>query len=421
MPNLRVPARTSSFYFKGKPTKIAEIGKELSVAHVLEGSVRKSGNMLRITAQLIRVDSGYHVWSETYDRKIDDIFKIQDEIAGNVVQALKVSLFDGSGFKSAGTTSIEAYNLYLRGRAISKRAISKAENDTAIEYIRRAIGIDPNFAAAWASLANMLTYEVIAGYRSGDPARKEPRQAAQRAIDLDSNLPSAHLAMTKVLIYTDLDLTGAERQLREALALEPNNTLALEYGSLLAMARGQMDRSIELARMNITNDPVNPDAYGYLTGVLAIAGRKSEALEVIRGWRELNPADPVIPVMTAEVLLLDRTPAAAAAALVELDRPHEKFVWDDITRVLAYDLLGRTADAQAMLADVVKNQAAGNAYNIGTVYSARGNLDEAFRWFDRAFEERDQNLLQVKYDPLLKNARGDPRYRALLHKMNLSE
>jgi TolB-like protein/Flp pilus assembly protein TadD len=421
VPNLRVPARTSSFYFKGKPTKIAEIGKELSVAHVLEGSVRKSGNILRITAQLIRVDSGYHVWSETYDRKIDDIFKIQDEIAGNVVQALKVSLLEGSGFKSAGTISIEAYNLYLRGRAIDQHATSKAENATAIEYMRRAIGIDPNFAAAWASLASMLGYEVMVGLRSGDSARNESRQAAQRALDLDSSLPYAHVAMARILLYEDLDLTGAERQLRQALTLEPNNGKALAEAALLAMARGQMDRAIELARTNVANDPVNPNTYGRLAGYLALAGRTSEALDAVRQWRELNPGYPEIPGVAAYALLVRGTPTDAAAALVELDRPHEKFVWDDVNRVLAYDALGRTADAQAMFADVVKNHEAGNAYNIGTVYATRGNLDEAFRWLDRAFTERDWNLLQIKVEPRLRNVRGDPRYRALLHKMNLPE
>jgi TolB-like protein len=183
VPELRIPARTSSFYFKGKQATIRDIAAALGVAHVLEGSVRKSGKTLRVTAQLIRVDNGYHLWSETYDRKLDDIFKIQDDIAAAVVKALKLALTGDSVTRPIGTRNADALSLYLQGQAIYRLATTPKEVDLAADYIRRSLVADPNFAAAWAVRSTILTDQ------SHLP---EDRRAAEQAIKLDPRLPDGH-------------------------------------------------------------------------------------------------------------------------------------------------------------------------------------------------------------------------------------
>jgi adenylate cyclase len=200
IPDLRVPARTSSFYFKGKSEDIPTIARRLMVAHVLEGSVRKSGMTLRITAQLVRADNGYHLWSQTYDRKLDDIFKVQDDIAGAVVSALKVSLAESSTLKVTTPKNTEAYTLYLQGRAIYRIAGNKAQFDSAAEYMRQAIKADSTFAEAWAWLARVLEVEVFVTYvrtdalaaemRGGAGARARP-ESLRRAPRKGHDLPNA--------------------------------------------------------------------------------------------------------------------------------------------------------------------------------------------------------------------------------------
>lgn len=184
--DLRVPARTSSFYFKGKSEDIPTIAKRLLVAHVLEGSVRKSGNHMRITVQLVRADNGYHLWSQTYDRQVDDIFKVQDEIAGAVVKALKISLIGGALPESAGTQNVEAYSLYLQARAIHLQAKSRSDYEKEIEYLRKAIDADPRFANAWASLSTVLSVQAEYNYAPASQATEESRRAANRALELET-------------------------------------------------------------------------------------------------------------------------------------------------------------------------------------------------------------------------------------------
>lgn len=187
VPEMYVPARTSSFYFRDKATKIPDIAHELNVAHVLEGSLRKSGSHLRITAQLVRADNGYHIWSQSFDRELDDVFKVQDEIADAVVRALKVSLLEGTAAPPIPTTSTEAYTLYLQARSIARRA-GPADYEEAISYLRRALKLDPNFAAAWAALANDRIDDFIWPESTPDEeVRAETRNAAEQAVKLDPN------------------------------------------------------------------------------------------------------------------------------------------------------------------------------------------------------------------------------------------
>src|SRR6266446_2836841 len=273
---LRVPARTSSFYFKGKQTTIADIAKALGVAHVLEGSVRKSGNTVRITAQLVRVDNGYHVWSETFDRQLDDIFKIQDEIAGAVVKSLKASLLEGEAPRTTPTTNTEAYTLYLQALSLSKRGNS-ADSLTAIEYLRQATRMDPQFALAWALSAQLHTDETVdwtqlfkpdyAAVRSDhDAVAYWPKIYAQsctaghhagdKALTLAPKLAEAHMAMALVLLWCDWDWAAADAELRKARELDPGNAQATQAAADLAITLGRLDDAKQLARRAILQDPL---------------------------------------------------------------------------------------------------------------------------------------------------------------------
>jgi TolB-like protein/cytochrome c-type biogenesis protein CcmH/NrfG len=425
VPELRVPARTSSFSFKGKQATIADIAKALSVANVLEGSVRKSGNHLRITAQLVRADSGYHLWSETYDRQLDDIFKVQDEIAGAVVKALKISLIGGFRPESTGTRSVEAYSLYLQARSIIRHAHGPADSERAVQYLRKAVEADPQFANGWALLAIALTVDFHvqipgqAGARDNVPADKlieEARRAAKEALRLSPNLPEPHLAAAAVLINVELDVRHAEAQIKQALELDPNSPVVLYFANGTARIRGQFDRAIELIQKSIALDPVNPLAYDDLATNYYYAGRYSEALAAMRRKVDLDPgAGDDYYALLAYVALAKGDPAAALTAIDSAKKLREQ----SACLVFAYDALGRKAEADAALTNLVKHHADDNSYGIGLAYANRGELDQAFKWFDRTYQQRNDDILELKVDPRAKNVRSDPRFKALLRKLNL--
>ena len=416
VPDLHVAAHTSSFYFKGKQTTIADIAKALGVTHVLEGSVRKSGNHLRIAAQLVRADNGYHLWSETYDRQLDDIFKVQDEIAVAVVKALKISLMGRSLPASTGTQNIEAYNLFLQARSMWRHANERADYERVAECLRSAVDADPQFANAWALLSRALIAEAVAVRPPDQKLIEEARRIAKHALQLNSTLPYPHLAYAAILWGIDFDVRDAEAQIQQALELDPNSPEALHWSLRLPMYRGHFDTALEFAQKSIAIDPVVPSEYLFLGTIYYFAGRYPEALAAIRKMPDLDPGTHSVYHENAAFFLLAK--GDPAAALTEIDS--DKDVRDNSSiLVLAYDALGRKAEADAALANMEKHHAANKAYEIGLVYANRGELDRAFVWFDRAYRQRDTQLFNLKVSPRTKNLRSDPRFNALLGKLDL--
>jgi TolB-like protein len=423
IPELRVPARTSSFYFKGKQTTIQDIAKALSVAHVLEGSVRKSGNHLRITAQLVRADNGYHLWSETYDRQLNDIFKVQDDIAGAVVKALKVTLVGGSLPESAGTQNIEAYNLLLQARSMVRHANEPADFKRVAEYLRRAVYADPQFANAWADLCGVLLSEAITEAIPFDVPPdpqliEDARRSAKQALKLNSALPDPHLAYSAILWNVDFDLRGAEAQIQQALELAPNSAAVLVFAALPPMYRGQLDKALEFAQKSVAIDPVDPGVYSELDFINYFAGKYPEALAANRKMFDLNPGAHTEYHSRAAFILLAKGDPAAALREIESDKEVRE---DCSCLVLAYDALGRKGEADAALANLEKHHTNYNAYQIALVYANRGELDQAFGWLDRAYRQRDGQLLGLKVSPWTKNLRSDPRFNALIRKLGLQD
>ena len=414
--DLRVPARTSSFYFKGKQTTIADIAKALGVAHVLEGSVRKSGNTLRITVQLVRVDNGYHVWSETYDRKLDDIFKVQDEIAGEVVRALKASLLERGVSGATPAVSTEAYNLFLQGQHFAARR-TLAEIATAIDYFEKAIQRDPGYAEAWAALAFADAWQAQFGAGSVDVRTEKARFAARKAIQLNPKLPEAHATMALINSSYDFDWAGARSETDLALSLDRSNPDALLLAGLIDWMFGRTDEAIARYREALNVDPLRADGYLFLGGALYSGGYLDEAADALRATMKLNPNQVKAHFFLALTELQHGRLQTARATMAAEQAP-----WYRLAGLAIVDhALGRKAESDSALAELCDRYGGDSAAQVAEAYAYRGQVDEAFKWLNRGYRQRDAGLRFLKVDPLFAALRVDPRYKAFLRKMKLPE
>jgi TolB-like protein/DNA-binding winged helix-turn-helix (wHTH) protein/tetratricopeptide (TPR) repeat protein len=421
IPELHVSARTSSFYFKGKQTPIRDIAKALGVANLLEGSVRKSGDKLRVTAQLIRVDSGYHVWSETYDRKLDDIFRVQDEIAGEVVRALKVSLGDSNMPRVVATRNSEAYALLLQARFFANRQ-TEEDLTRAVSYYRQVVQLDPTSAAAWAELSETLTYIWNNGFLPQTQTLQQQRelalQAAEQAIAIDPNLGESHEALVEVRYWFDWNWAAAEAEVQKARALDPTSSGALTQAGGLAMLRGRSEDALRLWEQATVRDPLNADAYTYLALLHNVLGQYAESAVAARKAVDLSPGVPGshLPLVWALVSLGQQD--AALAEIAKESNPGYRAY----ERARTYAVIGRRADADAALAELERTFATEQTYDIATLHALRREPDQAFSWLDRAYKRHDPALIgipAVTVEPDWASLRSDPRYKAFLRKMNL--
>jgi len=459
VPGLHVAARTSAFSFKGKADDIPTIAGKLRVANVLEGSVRKSGNRLRITAQLVRADSGYHVWSETYDRNLDDIFKVQYEIATTVVKALMASLLLGVGPKSEGTTEgampartdvqpdsetaivsartasllvdavpepkgtaiVEAYTLYLQARSMYARAATQAEFEKVFDYLQKALKLDETFAPAWAWLSLARSQQAGRGLMLLQEGYEEARQAAERALQLDRRLAEAYSAMGVVHLEYDWDWPGAESDLREALQIDPGNPSALRVTGRLARSLGRFDQSFDLFQKAVSNDPLNPRAHNDLGLVEYDAGRFSQAQVAYRKMLDLNPGQFFGHGLLGLAMLDGGDPPTAVVAEIERGCSDEE---RQLGRAYAYDAyvaLNKKAEADTALVEQESKYADKSAFQFAEIHARRGEIDQAFSWLDCAYRTRDPGCVLVKGDRHLNQLWSDPRYRTFLRKMKLPE
>jgi TolB-like protein len=415
MPELKVAGRTSSFQFKGKNEDLRVIGQKLNVTTILEGSVRREGKRVRITAQLVNAQDGFHLWSETYDREIDDIFAVQDEIARSVAGSLKVALLGERATKPAAQVkNAEAYNAYLQGRYFLDRR-GKESTEKAVGYFEQAIKLDPGYAPAWVGLAATYGFQADAGYLPVREGYRKAREAAERALALDANLAEAHAAMGWIKATYDWDWGEADASYQRALALEPGNAGVVRGAAWLASTLGRLEEALELDRRAIKLDPLSAQAYDSLGSHAYYSGRLEEAIAALKKALELNPERPGTHRILRRVYLAQAHPQEA---LAEMEREPEP-VWRLYGQALAYHALGRKKEADAALAEFVATYHADAAFQIAEVYAFRGEADRAFEWLERAYAQRDGGLTLIKGDPLLKNIERDPRYAAFLKKMRL--
>ncbi len=413
IPGLRVAARTSSFQFKGKNEDLRTVGEKLNVGAILEGSVRKEGKKVRITAQLIKAADGFHLWSESYDRELNDIFAVQENIARAVAASLKVKLLGGAA-SSAQSKNPDAYNAYLKGRYFLQRGGGE-DLEKAISHYEQAIKLDPNYAAGWAGLAETQSTQADEGFVPVDVGYPKAREAVERALALDPNLAEAHAAMGRIKMSYDWDWAGADAAYQRALALEPGNAWVVRHAADLAATLGRFDEAIAQDRRTVELDPLSPTNYIFLGRHACDAGRLDEAIAAYKKGLELNPDSPGVHAYLGVLFLVQGHPQQA---LTEMEQDPD-VPWRLYGRSLVYHVVGRNQQSDAALAEYIAKDSAEAAYQIAEIYAFRGEADRAFQWLERAYAQRDGGLTWIKGDPLLKNLERDPRWAAFLKKMRL--
>jgi TolB-like protein len=415
IPSLKVIARTSSFQFKGKSEDVRVIGEKLGVATLLEGSVRKAGDRLRITAQLVRASDGSHLWSEVYDREIRDVFRTQDEIADAVVAALRVSLLGSSAAqRPPPTANTAAYALYLQGLAYWQR-YTAVDSLKAREYFEQATALDPNFALAWAALSVVYTDAFVFGSRdSFETIRERIETTARRALAIDPRLAEAHVALAN-LGFVNYDIATSAQELRTALELEPDNLAALDDSIYVAITVGHLDEAERLARRLIERDPLSADQYRGLATALWFKGQTAEAEATYRRLLAFRPGAESMHYRLAQLLIVTGRPQEALTELAA--EPSAQ--WQAVGRVMAYDALGRRPEADQQLALLMKDQT-GWQYQIAQIYAHRRDPERSFHWLEQARQAHDPGYLNyLKCDPMLSGLRDDARYQSLLAGLNL--
>jgi TolB-like protein/Tfp pilus assembly protein PilF len=414
---LRVIARTSSFAFKGKDATIADVAKTLGVDHVLEGSVRKSGDRVRITAQLIRTADSSHLWSETYDRTLEDVFAIQDEISGEVVDALKVRLLghNASRAEVGGTTNARAYEAYLQGLYNLNKGQQEAALRKALAAFDQAIAEDPTYARAHAGRARALSQLASNGYEPFDSGFRRAREAAEHAIELEPKLAEAWLPLAYITSAVDLDIPKAQTQFDRALALKPGSAEVQVAYTNFTLGIGRVDKAIEAGSKAVQLDPIAPRPHTALAAAYYGARRYEEALAVARRAERLDPDYPGVHAGTGYVLLETGDLEEARA---EFEK--EPIEWQRLTGLALADAkLGRAEPARAELATAIERLGEAAAYQYAEINAQLGDHDEAFRWLEVARRIKDPGLSILVSDPLMDPLRKDPRYKKLTHELGL--
>src|SRR5437762_9563466 len=434
IPGMHVAARTSAFSFKGKNATAQEIGQKLGVAHLVEGSVRKAGDSVRIAARLTRADTGEEVWSENFTRDLKDVFAVQTELAETIVAQVRDRL-NGSATDSAdkqkilaevqaaekgGTKNVEAHQLYLQGRFYENRHSEKSAREALAAY-QHATELDPGFALAWAGVAGtngwLAAFATEGGQKTFDAHLSSARDAVTRALSIEPNLPEALLARGSIETNFDFNWNGAAQTLSKALALAPADPNIVTAAGNLEIARGNMDRAIELYRKAVDLDPVNPQARAFLAFNLAATKRFAEARAEFPRVVELNPAAPWAHAGLGLSYLLEGKFEEAVAAT-----EGEAGEWAQLLIVAcARWSQKQIPEADAALAKLTKDFAETAAYQIGEVHAYRGDKDKAFEWLERARRQHDGGLPGMHKDPLLTNLHDDPRWNAVLHTMGLAD
>jgi TolB-like protein/DNA-binding winged helix-turn-helix (wHTH) protein/tetratricopeptide (TPR) repeat protein len=407
---LKVAARTSTFAFKGRSDDIDAIAARLHVSHVLEGSVRKSGDRLRITLQLIQTDTGFHVWSKTYDSQRAELFRLQDEVASDVVGAIDGSLVVERS-SPRPEPNPDAYGLLLQGRYYGRRN-TQADRARSNALYENAVAVDPYYALAWAWLAQ--GYGVQASESWVPPAfgYDRSRRAAQRAIALDPQLADGHAAYGYVLESFDWNWPAAQAEYTRASELDPSSVRAFNLNGHLAITLGQLDKAESFFRLAMERDPLSPGPLISLTLILIRQGRYDEAAAVARQAEALGQQG--MHAALCESLLLQHKPQAAFAEVEQ--EVNERWRLSILPRV--HDALGRRLDADRALADLIDKYSR-YPYRIAMVYASRGKADDAFEWLERAHQVRDFDMMWIKTEPELQSLHADPRFAALLTRMAL--
>jgi TolB-like protein/Tfp pilus assembly protein PilF len=434
IPGLHVAARTSAFSFKGKNATAQEIGQKLGVAHLVEGSVRKAGDVVRIAARLTQANTGEQQWSENYTRNLKDVFAVQTELAQTIVGQLSGQLTGGSANPEAkaaiqaqvkaaekgGTRNVEAHEAYLQGRFFINRH-SEKETDQARAAFERAVQLDPKFALAWAGLAQThvwdCNYATEGGQKGFNAHLTAAREAVERALALEPDLPDALFPRAMIETNFDYNWKGAAETLRKALALAPQDPALLMEAGNLAAARGEKTQALDLFRRAVALDPVNAQARTFLAGNLSFLGHQEEARAEYARVIELNPSAPNSHAGVGLSYLLEGKFEEAATAAQQDEADWARLLIVSCARWAQK----RVPESDAALAELIAKTRETAAYQVAEAYGNRNDKDHAFEWLERARRQRDAGLPGLRADTLLRNLHDDPRWDAFLRKMGLAD
>jgi TolB-like protein/class 3 adenylate cyclase/Tfp pilus assembly protein PilF len=426
---LRVPSRTSAFFFKGKDVDLRTVAQNLNVATILEGSVRKSGKRVRITAQLIRVATDTHLWSRTYDRELDDIFAVQDDIAHSVVSELRAALLGERGAVAASADAkaeikaaakgrgenAEAYRLYLQARFFEERP-SQEDVERAIDYYKQALAIDPAYALAWAGLARANTNQAAYYAQHVDGGFRNGREAAERALQLQPDLAEAHEALGRIQMWYDRNWEAADASYRRALELAPDNVHVARSAAQLANCLGRADEAIRMLRRAATFDPLSAPVQRSLASACVVSGDLDGAEAAARKGIELNPKGDLTHAWLAVVRHLQ---GRLDEALEEFRKePSPIFRLQGLA--IIHHARGESAASDAALQELTAIGSEGAAFQIAEVHAERGDADAAFEWLERAYAQKDSGLPMAMVSVPLRNVHADARWPRFLARLRLT-
>ena len=416
IPELKVTSRTSVFSFKGEKIDIPMVAEKLGVAHILEGSVRKAGNRVRITTQLIEAGNDVHLWSETYERELDDIFAIQDEIASEVVKALQIQLLGEAPL--ATSTNTEAYNLYLRGKHFA--ALGTRESlESSVKAFQESIALDTDFAPSWAELSFVLRYQAWDSVTDRQDAIETARRAALRALEIDNTLAEAWLSLADIQFVYDWDWSRADATFRTALKYGPQNAPVLRRATWMALALGKTERALEYAQLAIDLDPLDYSGLINLGTTYWALGQLQEEERIYRRILELYPDSPSHSVKSflAATLTRQGKPEEGLQYLI-FDSENR---WQRVMSAIVLHSLGRHEEERPIRQTMIDEYSQSWAFGIVLAYAWHGDLDKAFEWLNIAYEQKDRYMAQLIFNPWLASLHDDPRWEPILEKVGLLE
>jgi len=413
---LGVIARTSVMGYKHKDERLDQIGRDLSVQYVLENSLRESGSHIRVTAQLIQVKDQTHLWAQDYDYLAKDILNVQDDVAKAVAHEIRLRLNSQQQADLTRSRPInpDAFDAYLQGYYHFERDTDK-DTDMAASYYERATQLDPSYALAWVGLSRARNWQANVNLVPAEEGHRLAREAVERALVLNPNLPEAHTQMGRIKQQVDFDWAGAHASFQRAVALDPGNPEVVRTAAGSTAMLGRFDEALPLNRRAVDLDPLNADSWESLAETKFFMGQLDEAAADCKKALELNPDVVAARMVLSQIYVIQGRPQDALPE-IELAR-------DDSVRAFLYPMvyyaLGRKKESDAALSESIAKYHAGGAYQIAQVYAYRNQSDEAFEWLDRAYAQRDGGLIGTKVEPLLKSLHNDPRFAAFLTKLNL--
>ena len=412
---LGVIARTSVMGYKNKNEPLDQIGRDLSVQYVLENSLRGSGNKVRLTSQLIQVKDQTHLWSQDYDYPPENILNIEEDAADAIAFEIRVRLSPTQQAELAHSHPInpEAFDAYLQGYYFYQRRTAK-DVDMAAKYYERATQVDPSYALAWVGLSRARYWQANAGVVPSAEGQRLARDAVERALVLNPDLPAAHAQIARLKRQVDFDWAGADASIQRAIALEPGNPEHLRVAASSAAYLGRFDQALQLGRRAVDLDPLNASGWENLGEIEFYNGQLDEAAADCKKALGLNPDVPPGPFYLILIYIMQGRPQDA---LPEIERVRPDSLRGGLYAITYY-ALGRKKESNEALKESIAKHHASEAYGIAAVYAFRNQSDEAFEWLDRAYAQRDGGLIETKVDPRLKSLHSDPRYVAFLKKLN---